>query len=163
MTEVWKYIAGFEGLYMVSTLGNVKSIKFGKERILSPGMQKNGYLMVILCKDGKTKHYSIHRLVAEAFIPNPFKLPCVNHKGLKTDNRVEMLEWCSYSYNNTYNDRHLKVAEKISKPIYCVELDKVFPSIIKAERITGIYQSNIIKCLKGYYKTAGGYHWTYVK
>lgn len=164
MTEVWKDIAGYEGLYMVSTLGNVKSLNYrrtGKEMILIQGLTKDGYLYVVLCKNGKVRNYTIHRLVAEAFIPNPFKLPCVNHKGSKTDNRVEMLEWCSYSYNNTYNNRHLKIGEKISIPVYCIEFDKVFSSAKEAERITGISKSNICSCFKGRRKTAGGYHWRY--
>lgn len=165
MTEVWKDIEGFEGLYQVSTLGNVKSLNYGragKEMILSPGKYKNGYLYVTFYKDGKRKNYLIHRIVAEALIPNPFKLPCVNHKGSKTDNRVEMLEWCSYSYNNTYNDRHLKIGEKLSIPIYCIELDKVFKSSHEAERQTGVHQSHITSCLKGRRKSAGSYHWKYV-
>lgn len=164
MTEVFKDINGYEGLYQVSNLGNVKSLNYlrtGKERILKPG-ERRGYLYVTLCKDIKHKNYDIQRLVADAFIPNPLHLPCINHKDEnKHNNFIENLEWCTYSYNNTYNNRHLKVAEKQSIAIYCVELNKVFPSTREACRITGIHHQNINKCLKGRYKTAGGFHWTY--
>lgn len=161
MTEIFKDVKGYEGLYQVSTVGNVKSLNYnrtGKEGILSPGVSKD-YLFVTLCKDKKHKAYSIQRLVADAFISNPNGYPCVNHKNEnKQDNRVENLEWCTYSYNNTYNDRHLKA----SKPIFCVELSKIFSSTAEACRITGIYHQNITKCLKGKRKSAGGYHWRYV-
>ena len=164
MTEIWKDIDGYEGLYQVSNLGNVKSLNYlhtGKEMILSTGFNKN-YLFVILYKDKKHKIYKVHRLVAETFIPNPNGYPCINHKdGNKLNNCVDNLEWCSYSYNNTYNDIRKKAAKKLSKPIFCIELDKVFSSIQEAERQTGINDGNICSCLKGKLKSAGGYHWKY--
>lgn len=162
MTEIFKDITGFNGNYQVSNLGNVKSLNYhrtGKEMLLSPGVSTSGYLMVILCKDGKMESHNIHRLVAEAFLPNPNGYPCINHRNeCKQDNSVDNLEWCSYKYNNTYNDRHLKTA----KSIFCLELNKVFQSSCEAERQTGIYQSNINRCLKGIRKSAGGYHWRYL-
>lgn len=162
MIEVWKDTDGYEGLYQVSTLGNVKSLKFNKERILNPGMQKKGYLFVVLCKNGKHKQYLIHRLFAEAFIPNPFKLPYVNHKNEgKTLNAVWNLEWSDAKYNANYGTRNKRIAEKHSIPVYCIELNKIFLSAQEACRITGIYQQSINKCLKGRYKSAGGFHWRY--
>ena len=164
MTEVWKDIAGYESLYQVSTLGNVKSLKFSKERLLRPGMQTNGYLYVHLYKDGKHKNYDIQQLVAKAFISNHNGYPCVHHKNeVKTDNRVENLEWVSHQYNLTYNDIRKKAAKKISKPVYCIELDKTFQSSMEAERQTGIFHSSINMCLKGRLKSAGGFHWTYAE
>lgn len=165
MIEIWKDIDGYEG-YQVSNLGNVKSLNYGrtgKEKILQPSIKKNGYLMVKLWKDGKLKQYLIHRLVAKAFIPNPNGYPCVNHKNeLKTDNRATNLELVSHSFNANYGTRNKRIAEKLSIPIYCVELDKVFPSIHEAYRQIGISDGSICLCLKGKRKSAGGYHWRYI-
>ena len=83
------------------------------ERILKPSGAK--YRQVILCKNGKTKQGLLHRLVAEAFIPNPDNLPCINHKDENPlNNRADNLEWCSYKYNNEYNDRIGRCRDKIS-------------------------------------------------
>lgn len=101
--EMWKPISGYEGLYEVSNFGRVKSLKFGKEKILTPGNYK-GYLSVQLCKDGKRKMMRVHRLVAEAFIPNPNKLETVNHKDEdKTNNSANNLEWMSSVDNVAYS------------------------------------------------------------
>lgn len=116
--EIWVDIKGYEGLYQVSNLGRVKSLEridsLGhkrKEKIFKP--QKNkGYLRVSLWKDGKGKKYSIHRLVAIAFIPNPDNLPEVNHKDEnKFNNNVDNLEWCTVAYNNTYGTRIQRFSE----------------------------------------------------
>jgi len=110
MEEVWKDIAGFEGCYQVSNLGNVKSLyrlvgcafgakKSTPEKILKGVSSKHGYLFVNV---GKNK--TIHRLVALAFIPNPDNKPCINHiNGIKSDNRLDNLEWCTYSENTTHS------------------------------------------------------------
>lgn len=96
--EEWKDIKDYEGLYQVSNLGNVIGIKSGK--ILKIYKSKRGYCMIGLYKNNNNKNFSIHRLVAMAFIPNPYNKPCVNHKnGILTDNMVENLEWCTYSEN----------------------------------------------------------------
>lgn len=190
MKEIWKPVRNYEGKYMVSNLGNVKSLNYnrtGEEGILRAGKRKDGYLYVNLCKEGIMKTYQIHRLVAESFLPNPNNLPCVNHKNeLKADNRLENLEYCSYSYNNTYNGRakkagkkiaekqrgrkqseetKKKIGEKLSKPV--IAINKVsgliveFPSAMEAERTLGIAHSSIIKCCKGKLKSSGGYYWHY--
>ena len=102
MREVWKDVKGYEGLYLVSNLGRVKSI--AKDTILSPKPTIYGYVIVCLTKDKKEKGKRVHRLVAEAFIQNPSKLPFINHKNcIKTDNRVSNLEWCTQSYNIKHN------------------------------------------------------------
>ena len=107
MIEEWKDIEGYEGLYQVSTLGRVKSLKYwgGKRTaILSQAKRKDGYLMVGLSRDGITKSKSVHRLVAQAFIPNPNNLEMINHKDEVPDNNcVSNLEWCSRSYNQLYS------------------------------------------------------------
>lgn len=104
--EIWLPIEGYNGLYEVSNMGRVKSLgndKIRKEKILHQGNMKNGYLYVVLCKEGKMKTCTVHRLVATAFIQNPNGYRCVNHKDEdKTNNRVENLEPCDHKYNSNY-------------------------------------------------------------
>lgn len=111
--EIWKDIKGYEGLYQVSNLGNVKNlkrkVKISKtlekykeipEHILKPIKNKCGYLYVSLANNGKIKNVRVHKLVAEAFIPNDNKILQINHiNGLKSDNRVENLEWVTCKDN----------------------------------------------------------------
>lgn len=104
--EIWKKIIGFENLYEVSSLGNVKSLgnsKLRKEKILKQGISNCGYKTVCLSKNNKYKTYTVHRLVAMCFIDNPKNKATVNHRnGIKNDNRVENLEWCSTSENTKH-------------------------------------------------------------
>lgn len=110
--EQWKSIAGYEGLYEVSNLGRVRSLKFGKTKILKPGRVGGGYLIVKLLKDCIRKNMKVHRLVAEAFIPNPNKLKTVNHKDEdKTNNNVNNLEWMTLADNLNYGTRNKRTAE----------------------------------------------------
>lgn len=115
MSEVWRDIKGYEGLYQVSNIGRVRSVdrEVRKERrsymvkgqLMKLRIGNNGYYRCSVRKNGKIGTIEVHRAVAEAFIPNPCNFPCVNHKNeIKTDNRVENLEWCSYSYNNMYGN-----------------------------------------------------------
>ncbi|MBQ9488273.1 MAG: NUMOD4 motif-containing HNH endonuclease [Selenomonadaceae bacterium] len=99
-SEIWRDVKDFEGIYQVSNLGRVKSF-YGKEpRILKPGEHWNGYLGVVLFKNDHRKTYSVHRLIAEAFIPNPENKSMVNHKdGNKQNNCLENLEWATRSEN----------------------------------------------------------------
>lgn len=169
MREEWRPLVGYEGLYEVSNRGNMKSLNYrrtGKEGILKAVKDKDGYLRVQLWKDGKRKMYAVHRLVAQAFLPNPNNLPIINHKDEnKQNNKVENLEWCNISYNNIYNGRAKKVAEKLSKPV--IAIDKInglileFPSAHEASRQTGIAQSHINACCKGKRKSCGGFYWMY--
>lgn len=105
MNEKWRDIAGYDGMYQVSDLGRVRSLKFGKVRVLRPGKNGDGYLNVSLFKDKKHKTITVHRLVANTFIPNKDESKNqVNHKDEnKQNNRADNLEWCTVSYNNSYN------------------------------------------------------------
>lgn len=175
MKEIWKDIVGYEGLYQVSNMGRVKSLGNDgarKEKILKPITNGQGYLLVCLCKDGKTKNFRIHRLVALHFIPNPNNLPTVNHLDEdKNNNCVTNLEWCSSEYNHNYGTRNQRVSEKMTNgklSIPIVQLDpssnkvlNVYPSTMEAER-NGFYHSSIAKCIKGRYKTHRGYKWQYL-
>ena len=157
--EHWKSISGYEEIYEVSDLGRVRSLKHGKEKILKPQKTNNGYLRVDLCKDGKLKHSKVHRLVAEAFIPNPNNLETVNHKDeVKTNNTVSNLEWMSRVDNKRYSaNKSVKMFDKSTG-----ELLATFPSTREAERVTGINNGNISTCCNGKIKSSGGYVWRYI-
>lgn len=190
--EEWRDIAGYEGLYQVSNMGRVKSLNYKRtceERVLKPAKKKCGYLEVLLYKDGKTKHWKVHRLVAVAFIPNPDSLPQVNHKDeCKTNNNVWNLEWCTHEYNQNYGTRNERAGSKISSklkgkpkseetkkkiseniPKKAVqqftlegELIATYQSISEAQRVTGTCK--VWDCCnhKPHHKTAGGFKWSYL-
>lgn len=164
MHEEWRDIEGYEGLYQVSNLGNVKSLNYGRSKIRKPVHTKNGYIDMMLCKNGKCKHHLVHRLVAIAFIPNPDNLPFINHKDEnKHNNRANNLEWCTREYNSNYGTRN-------NKAVKCIELDMYFNSVKEAgewlaEQLVRnplTCRSHISKCLRGKINTTGGYHWTYI-
>ena len=152
-----KDIKGYEGLYGITTEGDVYSYK--RKKFLKPGVNGIGYLYVSLCKDGKIKNYGVHRLAAEAYIPNPDNLPQVNHKDEnKANNCLQNLEWCDSKYNNNYGTRN----DKIKKPILQYDLDGNL--IREWECATDVGQevrANICNCLKGNRKSAYGYIWKY--
>ena len=158
--EIWKDISGYEGYYMVSNMGNVKSLNYkgtGKEGILK-GMDTGiGYLQLHLCKDGKIKNYFVHQLVATAFCENQEGYTEVNHINEdKSDNRADNLEWCSRQYNVEYSKAKAIIGiNKISREIL------EFPSTMEAERKLGIAHGNICACCNGKRNSAGGFYWMY--
>lgn len=165
MTEAWKSIDGYEGLYEVSNTGLVRSLNFNntsRAKILKPGNNGWGYLAVNLCKDGIHKRILVHRLVAEAFLPNPLNLETVNHKDEnRANNNVSNLEWMSRTDNLAYSqpqqaERKVQMFDKSTG-----DLLATFPSINEAERQTGIPDGNICFCCSGRRKSAGGYRWRY--
>lgn len=125
-TEIWKPVVEYEGLYEVSNLGNVYSYK--SDRNLKQSKDSNGYIRISLYKDGKATGTLVHRLVAEAFIPNPNNYPIINHKDENpSNNDVENLEWCTYEYNNNYGTRNKRISEAnkgANSPYYGKKLSK---------------------------------------
>lgn len=141
MIEEWRDIKGYEGLYQVSNKGNVRHVKFN--RLLKPS--KSGqYSIAILSKGGKKVGKSVHRLVAEAFIPNPNNLPVINHIDQdKHNNTVENLEWCTQSYNIRYS-RKPKKQKKIINLLTGEEYD----SVMDVHKKTGHTIQTIYRILK---------------
>lgn len=167
--EQWKDII-YEKDYQISNLGRIKSFKWGKERILKQSQCMNGYYYVCLSKNGIVKNYFVHRLVAEAFIPNPNNLPCVNHKDEdKSNNIVSNLEWCDVKYNTNYGTRNKRIGKsntngKLSKPVLQYTLDgqfvKEWSSTMECKR-NGYNHSHIIECCRKNRKTHKGFIWKY--
>ena len=127
MKEIWKDKKDYEGLYMVSNWGGVKSIKFGKERILKLTKDKDGYLIVNLYKNNKSKTFKVHRLVAEVFLPNPNNLPQVNHKDENKQNNIYTnLEWISHIDNIRYGNCIEKIRQ--ARINYSIKNRRVSPT-----------------------------------
>ena len=163
-------IEGYEGLYEVGKEGSVWSLNYrrsGERKRLMPAvLNKHEYLCVNLCKDGKQKHCTVHRLVLSAYLPKPSDdLEILHINSKPTDNRLENLAWGSHTEN--LNDQHYKdlMSEvmtnhpDLSVPVLCVETGEVYPSIQEASRRTGIKYPSISNCINGKRKTAGGFHW----
>lgn len=154
--EFWKDIEGYEGLYQVSNVGQVKSLK--RNKILKPGKTKKDYLQVGLYKDGKRKNFLIHRLVAEAFLQNEEELPQVDHiSGDKTDNRVANLQWIS----QVENLRKKETGIAIPRHVQCIETGEIFESAAAAARAMNRTFDAMNKHLKGVHKTCSGKHFEY--
>lgn len=170
--EIWKsypYIAGIE----VSTLGNVRTIdrvtsgekrtRFTKGRILKQSYNR-GYLQVFFRANGKLVGKYVHRLIAEAFIPNTDNFPQVNHKNcIRDDNRVKNLEWCTASYNAKYREKHgISQTEINGHPLFAVNLSTFevsrFRSQGEASRELGVNNPDINMVIKGRLNHAGGYY-----
>lgn len=183
MEEIWKDICGYEGIYQVSNLGNVKSIHYrgtNEARNLTPKKNCRGYLWVEMKSGSKHRCALVHRLVAETFIANPNGLPFINHKDeIKTNNAVENLEWCTASYNvrysmNLHPDRSRAYEKRKSKAgvpykhrgeivQYSKAGNKIntYPNVITVCNENNWRGSSIIECCNGKRKTAYGYIWRY--
>ena len=151
-------IEGYEGLYAIEDDGRVWSYK---RSIYMKPASVGGYRQVILRKDGEAKHHYIHRLVAQAFIPNPDNLPQVNHKNeQKDDNRLENLEWCDAKYNMNYGS----FPERRGKQrIYCIETGEYYESQLAAAKALNLQQGNIGAVLNGRQHQTGGYHFIFAE
>jgi hypothetical protein len=183
--EEWRNVAGYEGLYMVSSFGRVASLsspyKSGdktfhkKQKILKANLRKKGYLAVTLSNCNKIVHsYLIHRLVAIAFVNNSKNLPFINHKDENPqNNHANNLEWCTNSYNCNYGSHNKRMAETLHKTAYqrrkviqlTVDMQYIgeYVSIIEAAIATNTNRSCISNCCLGKYKTGGGYKWIYLE
>lgn len=166
--EEWRDIKGYEGRYQVSSHGNVRSLPRKGEHckrtepiIMRLSDQKGGYKGVTLYENGERKRKLIHRLVAEAFLPNPECKPEVNHiNGIRYDNNVANLEWVTTSENAIHSFVVLK-RKTDNKKVMCVETGVTFDSTTEASKAMGIIRTSITKCCRRKRKTAGGYHWQY--
>lgn len=174
--EIWKGVVCYEELYQVSNLGRVKSLKTKiqrrdgvittkKEMILKQHNDTRGYLKVDLSKNNKNKNKMVHRLVAQAFISNPNNKETVNHiNEIKTDNRVENLEWLTVQENNTYGTRVSRMQKSLSKTVLQYDLKgnfiKEWSSTREAGR-NGYSKSLVSACCRGERKTHKSYIWKY--
>ena len=166
----WKPIKDTDGLYLISDDGKVFSVR--SNRLIKPQLNNNGYWRVELNINGEAKKYSVHRLVAETFIPNPNDYPVINHKDENpSNNHVSNLEWCTHKYNTNYGNRLEKYYEHThpcrgsanpqSKPIYQFDLNgkriAKFGSAGEASRVTGLASNVIAKCANGERKQYKGF------
>lgn len=178
MEEIWKDIKGYEGLYQVSNLGRVRSldrivvysrnnaIHLHKGKVLIPTLNSFGYCRLNLYKNGKNKNVAIHQLVAQAFISNPNNLPQINHRNeIKTDNRVENLEYCTAKENQNYGSCIERRAKKHFKSIFQLDLSskllKEWNSITQITQTLGYNKSCISETCRGNQNTAYGFKWYY--
>lgn len=164
----WMPIKGYESLYDISREGKIRTHRRQgtDNRILKTSINRNGYEMVALCKNSKYKTYCVHRLLAEAFIPNPDNYPMINHKDeCKANNTLDNLEWCTCAYNNSYGTARERASSTRYKPCKGTWPDgteKIYNSCTLASKDTGISQGNIWGCCNGLWKHAGGAIWKYV-
>lgn len=169
--EEWRDIVGWEGLYQVSNLGRVRSLTmlmhtrgegvwYKNGKILKPYVNRLGYWRYCLSHRGCSKKESAHRLVAEAFIPNPNGYPIINHKDENpSNNRISNLEWCTHKYNNGYGTKPERCSKALrnypdwSYPVLQYDMQynfiQEYPSIKEVERVTGIDRCNVMRCCEG--------------
>lgn len=181
--EIWKDIEGYEGIYEVSSYGRVRSVERIAKRLdrysnistykvrgktIKQWKRADGYMSVTLRIDKKQKTYLVHRLVIETFIPNPDALQWINHKDEnKMNNNISNLEWCTPSYNSTYNDIHLRKSMPYKKAVQQMTLDGKFiaeyESAAEAARQTGFTKGGISSSCNGEKGFANyrGYRWKY--
>lgn len=169
--EIWKDIPEFEGIYQISNMGRVKSLSHtlwnghyyfqSKEKILKAVPDNVGYPKVVLRNNGKRRDVRVHRLVAEAFIPNPYNYRVVNHlDGGRTNNRVDNLEWCSHRHNTQYAVKQ-GAFDLYRKKVKVVETGIIYPSIHECARRMKKHNvdfRHISDCLRGKLKSHKGFH-----
>lgn len=156
--EIWKDVVGAEDYYQISNLGRIKNKGTGE--VLKPS-KSGGYRHIVL-RYGIDKNVLIHRLVAEAFVPNPLNLRCVNHKDEnKLNNCADNLEWCTYQYNNRYGQGALERNQRIIQYDLNGNALRIWESMKDACEELEILHQGISACCRGKRKSCGGYAWTY--
>lgn len=180
MKEIWMKIKNYNGEYLISNFGNVKSFK--TNRILKPQNDNKGYLFVMLSKNSIRKNYKLHRLVAEHFLENPMNYNVVNHKdGNKHNNSVENLEWCTHGENNQHawdmmlnkntkkqretaskwckeNRKKLQQGmDKSSMKVLCINTGEIFNTVREASEALGISKNQIYRVISGDRNSVFGY------
>ena len=190
LQEEWKDIAGYEGLYQISSHGNVRSVprKGTRGGAVLASYGSSGYLQTHLCRDGIAKTFQVHRIVATHFLENPYELPEVNHKDEnKTNNHADNLEWCDRIYNQNFGTAiermvanhnyaesakksaahhdYKEVGRKQGRRVLQIDaggnIVKRWDSIRSAAAHFGNSPGNIVAACKGRYKESCGYRWEY--
>lgn len=180
MSEIWKPVVGYEGKYEVSNLGRVRSLsrvidmpsKLGNiyplhhnGKVLKMRLNNKGYYYLRLCG----KMFTVHRLVAKAFVSNPNGYSCVNHKDENPkNNKAENLEWCTFQYNLNYGTCRARIGKKCWVAVVATDGDGkeyYFSSMREAQEKTGVDYRNITNCCRNvkHRQTAGGYKWRYAR
>lgn len=177
MCEIWKDIPDYNGMYQVSNQGNIRAVKLNKDgsklyKIRKLSTDKDGYFKICLYKDGFSKTFRVHRLVALVFIDNSEGLPMINHKDEnKQNNCVENLEWCTAKYNTNYNQetlaRIIKIgaeasAKKVAQYDVYGNFIQIYNSALEASKALNLKSSSgISNCCNGKSKKAGGFIWKF--
>ena len=161
---IWRHVKGFEEYDLVSDVGQVWSIR--RKKVLKSKIDRYGYEAVVLSVGGISHHRTVHRLVAQAFVPNPHNLATVNHINEdKTDNRASNLEWLSVADNDNHGTRNARMADtKCRLPVEQILPDGTterYKGAKDASRKTGINRCCITNCCKNIRISAGGYKWRY--
>lgn len=177
MTEIWKDIKGYEGLYQVSNHGNVKSIdrivcyRSGREalhrgRLLIQHQRTGGYMYVVLSRGNMQKAYRVHRLVADAFVENPDNKPMVNHLDENNKNNMACnLEWCTHAENINYGTRTERAAytrKMNSRPFICIETGETFRTQAECRRIMEKKLIHLSDVLNGRREKCEGLHFEFI-
>lgn len=170
MKEIWKKIDNYDN-YEVSNLGNIRRVnkdyRCKKYKQLNPKLEKNGYLRIGLSKNNKTLFYNVHRLVAKAFVDNPYNYPIVNHKDeIRKNNIWTNLEWCDYKYNANYGNARKKMSNssfkrKVNQYDKNMILLNTFNSIKEASEKTNSNRRWISQCCKKEHLSCNGFYWRY--
>lgn len=171
-SEIWRAVNGYEGLYEVSSLGNVRNVNSG--RVLNFCRHRSGYLSVMLYKGRKPKRFNVHRLVATAFLNNSSNYEFVNHIDEdKSNNNADNLEWCSREHNMKHGTASARISEKRGhsprrngRPVAQIgddgEVLRTFKSIASASRETGTARTSIWECCNGIHVKANNTRWVYL-
>lgn len=165
-----KDILNFEKEYAITSCGKIYSYKTNK--FLAKTIDKDGYERITLVKNGISHNFMVHRLVAQAYIPNPQNLSDVNHiDKIRNHNYISNLEWLSHEDNLKYSNwggavnvpkMQATMVAKYGKMVYCEELDLIFPSISETARVVGVNKGALSRHLHNQTKTCGGYHWSLI-